>query len=655
MSQSNPLNIKERFSEFYCYYRLKAMVRLYKRKLGSRCYKNYTEETLSVALSDIRSKKLSLREASEKYKIHKNTLWLKTKGRHEKNVGRQKVFSETEEEKFVNHAIAMSIYGFPITSFDLRCIVKSYLDRCGRKVACFRNNFPGPDWAKSFMKRHDQILTQRIAKNISHSRAATDEAIVNDFFDHLEKEIEGIPSCNIWNYDETNLVDDPGSKKVLTKRGTKYPETIRNASKACTSIMFCGNAEGQLAPLYVNYKSEKLWSTWTENGPTGARYNRTKSGWFDHQSFEDWFTSLLLPILKKQTGTKVIIGDNLSSHINLEVLNLCQANNIKFIALPPNSTHLLQPLDVAYFRSMKGMWRKVLDEWKSTSKGSKCSSIPKDEFPKLLKILMERLVTGPDNLIAGFRKAGIAPLDRAKVLSRLYSQVADKENISQSVGETFLAELEKRRTDATKPVQKKRRKRLNVVAGKSISACDIPIIGISGNSDQLASAPTENVDDPKPSTSGISKKKANKRSKRFEDGSSESGSEEIVFDESDDSIGEEDFSELFAEHCCEENNKGKNGGQHVKIANINNITVGDYVIFTYEDNLYPGQVTFKNNEVVRIKAMERYGDTYWKWPLKLDELDYTLKDILVKIDKPIQVSRREIFIVNEIEKMLYHS
>lgn len=83
--------------------------------------------------------------------------------------------------------------------------------------------------------------------------------------------------------------------------------------------------------------------------------------------------------------------------------------------------------------------------------------------------------------------------------------------------------------------------------------------------------------------------------------------------------------------------------------------MGDYVIFTYEDNLYPGQVTFKNNEVVRIKAMERYGDTYWKWPLKLDELDYTLKDILVKIDKPIQVSRREIFIVNEIEKMLYHS
>lgn len=114
--------------------------------------------------------------------------------------------------------------------------------------------------------------------------------------------------------------------------------------------MVCGNAEGELAPLYVNYKAEKMWSTWTENDPQGARYNRTKAGWFDHNVFEDWFLSLMLPILKKQEGVKVIIGDNLSSHISLEVLRHCQMNDIKFIALPPNATHLLQPLDVAFFR-----------------------------------------------------------------------------------------------------------------------------------------------------------------------------------------------------------------------------------------------------------------------------------------------------------------
>jgi hypothetical protein len=64
-------------------------------------------------------------------------------------------------------------------------------------------------------------------------------------------------------------MDDPSSKKII--RGRKYPEKIRNASKAHTSPMVCRNREGLLAPSYVNYKAEKLLSTWTETGPEGTR------------------------------------------------------------------------------------------------------------------------------------------------------------------------------------------------------------------------------------------------------------------------------------------------------------------------------------------------------------------------------------------------
>lgn len=82
-------------------------------------------------------------------------------------------------------------------------------------------------------------------------------------------------------------------------------------------------------------------------------HNRMKSGWFDHQVFEDWFMSLILPILKKQDSPKALIGDNLSSHISLEVLRLYEENNVKFIALPPNATHLLQPLGSLFFVALK--------------------------------------------------------------------------------------------------------------------------------------------------------------------------------------------------------------------------------------------------------------------------------------------------------------
>lgn len=48
-------------------------MRVYIRKLGSRNYKNYTQETLNKALDDIKNKKISLNQASKRYKIAKGT------------------------------------------------------------------------------------------------------------------------------------------------------------------------------------------------------------------------------------------------------------------------------------------------------------------------------------------------------------------------------------------------------------------------------------------------------------------------------------------------------------------------------------------------------------------------------------------------------
>ena len=68
-------------------------------------------------------------------------------------------------------------------------------------------------------------------------------------------------------------------------------------------------------PINVVFKSEGIFSTWTENSPKGTQYNRFKSGWCDAMCFEDFFENLLLPTLKKNEGKKVIISYNLSSHI----------------------------------------------------------------------------------------------------------------------------------------------------------------------------------------------------------------------------------------------------------------------------------------------------------------------------------------------------
>ena len=42
--------------------------------------------------------------------------------------------------------------------------------------------------------------------------------------------------------------------------------------------MFSGAASGDMLPVYVVYKSEHIWDSWTQAGPEGARYGRSKSG-----------------------------------------------------------------------------------------------------------------------------------------------------------------------------------------------------------------------------------------------------------------------------------------------------------------------------------------------------------------------------------------
>ena len=58
----------------------------------------------------------------------------------------------------------------------------------------------------------------------------------------------------------------------------------------------------------------------------------------------------------------MLLGDNLASHFNLKVIKIAEQNDVYFAMPPPNTTHLLQPLDVCVFSSMKESWRKILQD-----------------------------------------------------------------------------------------------------------------------------------------------------------------------------------------------------------------------------------------------------------------------------------------------------
>ncbi|XP_050308857.1 uncharacterized protein LOC126745170 [Anthonomus grandis grandis] len=254
-----------------------------------------------------------------------------------------------------------------------------------------------------------------------------------EFFDNIKTVLESVSAQQVFNYDETNFTDDPGAKKVLVRRV---------------------------------YKANNIYENWTVGGPLGAVYDNSSSGWFDMNLFEVWFLKLLLPHVKENCNGEsvVLLGDNLALHFSQTVVKAAKENNIYMAPLPPNSTHFMQPLDVAFFAPMKKKWRAILDDWIKTSRVK--GTLPKEHFPNLLSGLWRSLQKRvEDNLKSGFRATGICPYDPQQPLSKLPKIPIDA-STSDILNDSLLEFLlETHGQSSTNPKRKRGRK---IIPGKEV-------------------------------------------------------------------------------------------------------------------------------------------------------------------------------------------
>ena len=94
--------------------------------------------------------------------------------------------------------------------------------------------------------------------------------------------------------------------------------------------------------------------------------------------------------------------------------------------LPPNTTHFLQPLDVAVFGPLKKAWKTAVRDWQEAND----STLDMNTFaPCVVPMFYEN--TSKENVVNGFRTTGLHPFDSsAPDYSKIRTAITHVPNIS---------------------------------------------------------------------------------------------------------------------------------------------------------------------------------------------------------------------------------
>ncbi|CAL4214375.1 unnamed protein product, partial [Meganyctiphanes norvegica] len=404
------------------------MARKYKRK-----YKKSDDNCVIGALQKLREGH-SYRDVSKETGIPRSTLFLYRKREMEKKKkfvkqrGKPRTLTDAEEEMICDSVTYAVNLGWPCHRDDVRQIIGLYCKNNNIKTP-FTDGYPGNDFMTSFMKRNNVKISTRKGQIMKISRAkAESPEIISSFIDLIETsyslakiDVNDLNDAKrIYNLDETVFRTEASLKDIIVSRGGAAEVITPSEGNTNFSVLFCGNASGEIEPPYVIYKGTEtsVEAEWMLNGPPGTQYNTTISGWMDSERFTDWLP-LFDESLKKKNIKKpiVLLMDGHGSHVNLQVVEEAKKRDIILVKLPPNASHLLQALDVGLFGPLKKNWKNIIGSFYCQTKNI---NITKSVFPTLLAELFHDLVNNQSmNLRSGFRATGVWPLNKKIIMDKI--------------------------------------------------------------------------------------------------------------------------------------------------------------------------------------------------------------------------------------------
>jgi hypothetical protein len=214
-------------------------------------------------------------------------------------------------------------------------------------------------WVKRWIQRQSEYLKTLKSKPISAKRLNSHK--VEEIEEHFKafqkcKDYWGIQDTDIYNFDETGFqIGVSTGEKVLVPIDCKAVYTADPENRELiTSVETIGYGGHMVPPFIIFSGAYHLRRNFKNNIDEGITMARSDSGYSNDKlgvkylkHFDDFTRSKTVGLYR------MLLFDGHGSHLSQDFIDCCWQRRIRPFQLPPHSTHLLQPLDVAVFQSLK--------------------------------------------------------------------------------------------------------------------------------------------------------------------------------------------------------------------------------------------------------------------------------------------------------------
>ena len=376
--------------------------------------------------------------ATKTFNVPRKTLDDRVKGmvKHGTKPGPDTVLNEEEEAALMSYLVYMAQRGFPLTRTMTMAFAWAIAKRAGNAERFNPDLGPGKHWWSNFCKRHPRLTLRKSDKLNRTCAECLNPEVVEEYFDLLDKVLTDSNRKNaprqIYNCDETFLSLDATREKVVTLKNSKNVYAHSHGTTEHISMLCAASAAGFPLPPMIIYPKAYLGGTYTFAGPDDALYGKSESGYVDSELFIKWMEKIFLKFAVPERPIILFI-DGHKSHVTLDVVDMARNNDVILFCLPPHTTHALQPLDVAVFKSFKNHFSKAV---KALSFAKKNFVVSKRDFARVVKDPFEQAFS-IHKIKSGFRKSGIFPfnrnvVDESKMLPSTLHDLSDASSSSQT-------------------------------------------------------------------------------------------------------------------------------------------------------------------------------------------------------------------------------